>query len=162
MKIAVFPGSFDPLTYGHIDLVKRGLDLFDEVIVAVAKNPQKNYCFTVQERIDFWNHLGIARTRVLACQGLVAEFALANQACCLLKGVRDGRDLDSELAQARVNKKMFGVDTIWLPAAIEHSELSSSLVKELALFAAPVSEYVPEEVAAGLKRKFQLSECKKV
>jgi pantetheine-phosphate adenylyltransferase len=154
---ALCPGSFDPVTNGHLDIIERTARHFDDVIVAVTRNPQKaGSRFTIEERqemlLDVIGHLDNVRIEWLT--GLVVDFAREHGAEVIVKGLRAISDFDYELQMAQMNQKLSGIDTVFMSTSPEYSFLSSSLVCEVAKFGGDVSSMVPPSVAARLKEKF--------
>ncbi|MGI9023147.1 MAG: pantetheine-phosphate adenylyltransferase [Acidimicrobiales bacterium] len=157
MTIALIPGSFDPVTLGHLDIVERTARQFDEVIVAAVAKPAKGPAlFSLEERrtmlAEVTGHL--ANVRVDVFSGLLADFALAQGAGAIVKGLRAISDFDYELQMAQMNYRLSGVETLFMPTAPEHSFLSSSMVREVAGFGGGVSSMVPPEVARRLKERY--------
>jgi pantetheine-phosphate adenylyltransferase len=157
MPKALIPGSFDPVTFGHLDVIERTARLFDHVLVVVVGNPGKAPpLFTLDERqaqlTDVTGHL--ANVEIGAFEGLLVDFALANGVDAIVKGLRAVSDFDFELQMAQVNERMSGIATLFFPTAPEHSFLSSSLVREVARFGGDVSSMVPAPVAQRLKERF--------
>ena len=151
--IAIYPGSFDPITLGHLDIIKRGCRLFERVIVAVLRNPHKTPLFTVQERLDqiqrSTQHL--PNIEVDSFEGLTVNYAQMRQAQVLLRGLRVLSDFEAELQMAHTNKTLSTqIETIFLATSNEYSFLSSSLVKEIAKFGGPVDHLVPKHVALDI------------
>lgn len=152
MKRAVCPGSFDPITYGHLDIIERASVLFDEVIVAVGNNRTKEGYFTVAERMAM-----IAETtskfgnvKVDSWKGLLVDYCKANQVDVIIKGLRAMTDFDYELQMAQVNLQGSGVESMFMATSPTNSFLSSSLIKELAHYNGDVSSMVPPVVNAAL------------
>lgn len=148
-KIAVCPGSFDPVTLGHLDIIERASELFDEVIVVVSINSQKAYSFTAEERIDMIKSISKHLTNVTVdkCDGLLAEYCKEKGAIAIVKGLRAVTDFEYEFQQALANKKLYDkADTIFLTTRAENMYLSSSVVKEIASYGGDISEFVPSEV----------------
>jgi len=157
VTIAVIPGSFDPVTLGHLDIVERTARQFDEVIVAVVANPAKGTAlFSADDRLamlgEVTGHLTNVRVEVFG--GLLADFALAQGAGAIVKGLRAISDFDYELQMAQMNYRLSGVETLFMPTAPEHSFLSSSMVREVAGFGGEVSSMVPPDVARRLKERY--------
>jgi len=157
--VAVFPGSFDPLTAGHVDIVERALRIFERVIVAVLNNPEKTTLFTVDERLDlieqqFRDYKG--RVTAQSFSGLLVEFAKRVQAGVILRGLRAISDYDYEAQMALVNKNLCeDIETLFLTAREQNSYVSSSVVKQVAKLKGDVSSMVTPVVEAALKRKFK-------
>jgi len=154
---ALCPGSFDPVTNGHIDIIERTARHFDEVIVAVTRNPQKaSSRFPIEERqemlLEVIGHLPNVRIEWLT--GLVVDFAREHGAEVIVKGLRAISDFDYELQMAQMNQKLSEIDTFFISTSPEYSFLSSSLVCEVAKFGGDVSSMVPASVADRLKEKF--------
>jgi pantetheine-phosphate adenylyltransferase len=158
MRRAIYPGSFDPVTNGHVDVVERARKLFDEVIVAVASNDEKQPLFTLEERIDFLrDSLGkIDNVRITHFDGLLVDFAQAQQAGAVIRGLRAISDFEFEFQMALMNRKLKGeVETIFLMPKEEYTYLSSRIVKEIARLGGDVSSFVPAAVAKMLAAKLQ-------
>lgn len=157
-KIAVYPGSFDPLTNGHLDVVDRALSIFDEVIVAVAANPDKRKpLFTVEERVKLikGSLAGRDRAKAVSFKGLTVDFARSCKANTIVKGLRAYSDFDAELQQALMNRKLApDVHTVFLMSSFAHIFVSSSILKDIASHGRDVSDLVPPVVAKALKEKF--------
>jgi pantetheine-phosphate adenylyltransferase len=156
MKV-LYPGSFDPLTLGHLDVIERGSHLFDGLVVAVLRNPGKNPCFSVEQRIEQIRGAAghLQRIEVAAFDGLTVEFAERCGAGVILRGLRALSDFEYELQIAHTNKSLAPkLETLFLATATAHSFLSSSVVKEVARFGGPVGHMVPTGVAEDLARLF--------
>ena len=158
-KIAVYPGSFDPFTNGHLDVVDRALGIFDRLIVAVAANPDKRQpLFTVEERVKLISASLKDRDRVEVSQykGLTVEFARARGARTIVKGLRAYSDFDAELQQALMNRKLApDVHTVFLMSSFTHIFVSSSILKDIASYGGNVANMVPPPVARALKEKYR-------
>ena len=157
MAIALIPGSFDPVTNGHLDIMERTARYFDEVIVAVIRNPQKSEAlFTLEEREDMIRDVTthLPNIRVDFFKGLLVDFARKNGVGAIVKGLRAVSDFDYELQMAQMNVALSGIDTLFIPTAPQHSFLSSSLVREVARFGGDVTSMVPPQVAQRLKERF--------
>lgn len=156
MTKVVCPGSFDPVTNGHLDIIERSARLFDEVVVAVLVNQNKRGLFTIEERLDLLaeatKHLPNVSTA--SFDGLLVDFCINNGVDAIVKGLRAVTDFDYELQMAQMNGNLTDVDTIFIPTSPEYSFLASSLVKEVAKHGGDVSGLIPEFVNAELKRKF--------
>ncbi len=157
MSKALIPGSFDPVTFGHLNVIERTARLFDHVLVAAVGNPGKSASlFSLDERqamlAEVTAHL--ANVEIGAFEGLLVDFALAHGVEAIVKGLRAVSDFDFELQMAQVNERMSGIATIFFPTAPEHSLLSSSLVREVARFGGDVSAMVPAPIAQRLKDCF--------
>jgi len=157
MKRAIYPGSFDPVTNGHLDVVERARKLFDEVIVAVADNDEKQPLFSLEERLNLLRAtVGKAdNVRIAHFDGLLVEFAMENQARAVIRGLRAVSDFEFEFQMALMNRKLeSGVETIFLMPKEEYSYLSSRIIKEIARLGGNVSNFVPPVVAKALAGKF--------
>ncbi|MFM7426180.1 MAG: pantetheine-phosphate adenylyltransferase [Elainella sp.] len=151
--IAIYPGSFDPITRGHLDVIERGCRLFEQVIVVVFQNPSKTPLFPVPQRIDqirrSTQHL--SNLEVDSFDGLTVTYARMRQAKVLLRGLRAVSDFEMELQMAHTNKTLANdIETVFLATSTEHSFLSSSVVKEIARFGGPVDHLVPQAVALDI------------
>jgi len=158
-KIAVYPGSFDPFTNGHLDVVERALGIFDHLIVAVAGNPDKRQpLFSVDERVRLIKDAvqGYDRVEVSSYTGLTVEYARSRGATTLVKGLRAYSDFDAELQQALMNRKLApDIHTVFLMSSFAHIFVSSSILKDIASYGGNVSDLVPPSVAKALKEKFR-------
>ncbi|MGE5720081.1 MAG: pantetheine-phosphate adenylyltransferase [Nocardioidaceae bacterium] len=152
MRRAVCPGSFDPVTNGHIDIVSRATALFDEVTVAVMINKSKKSMFTVEERIDMLTKVCVdfPNVKVAAFHGLLVDFCRERGIHAIVKGLRAVSDFDYELQMAQMNSSLAPVETVFVPTSPEYSFLASSLVKEVATFGGDVSTLVPPLVLERL------------
>lgn len=162
--VAVFPGSFDPVTFGHLDVISRGRRLFDEVIVAVGWNPGKDPLFSLEERVEMIRELvekdasrgekGLASVRVEGYSGLTIDFAKRVGANVLLRGIRNLSDLQSEVQQALTNRQVGGLETAFVVAGQDFAYTSSSLIRQITAMGQPeqLKSMVPPSVAARLKR----------
>ena len=155
MKRAVCPGSFDPLTYGHLDIIERAAKQFDEVVVAVLVNRTKASLFTVDERISMIQQTTkhLSNVRVDSWSGLLVDYCRDNGIDCIVKGLRAVSDFDYELQMAQMNSQL-GVDTLFVATKPEYSFLSSSIIKEIAKYHGDVAKLVPPVVDQALKAKF--------
>ncbi len=158
-KVAVYPGSFDPFTNGHLDVVDRALGIFDGVVVAVAANPEKRApLFAPEERVVMIREAlaGRPNVEVDTYRGLTVDYARTKGARTLIKGLRAYSDFDAELQQALMNRKLApDVHTVFLMSSFAHIFVSSSILKDIASHGRDVSEFVPPVVAERLKEKFQ-------
>jgi pantetheine-phosphate adenylyltransferase len=158
---ALCPGSFDPVTLGHLDIIERSARHFDEVIVAVIRNPQKTQSlFSLEERQEMLKEAlaHIPNVRIEFFYGLLVDFAKEHGAEAIVKGLRAVSDFDYELQMAQMNQRLTGIDTFFLSTAPQHSFLSSSLVKEVARFGGDVSAMVPKHVNDRLLELFRARE----
>lgn len=155
MSGAVCPGSFDPVTLGHLDIFERAAAQFDEVIVAILGNPNKSGMFGIDERIEMIREATthLPNLRVEAGEGLVVDFVRARGMTAIVKGLRTGTDFEYELQMAQMNKHIAGVDTFFVATTPEYSFVSSSLAKEVATFGGDVSALLPDAVNRRLQAK---------
>ena len=155
MRRAVCPGSFDPVTNGHLDIVRRASRLFDEVIVAVGTNVSKNRLFTAEERIAMLRRASadLANVSVEGFAGLITTFCAERDVTAIVKGLRAASDFDYELQMAQMNSSLTGIETVFIPTSPERGFVSSSLVKEVAGFGGDVSAFVPDFVHEALKAR---------
>ncbi len=153
---AIYPGSFDPMTRGHLDVIERAAAIFDKVVVAVVVNPQKREpLFTLDEREDMIEAAvaQLANVTVTHFRGLLADFVRTIDATVIVKGLRVVSDFESEMSTALMNRSLSGVDTVFLPSDPRWSFVSSTLVKEVYNLGADVAEYVPPAVLAVMRAK---------
>jgi pantetheine-phosphate adenylyltransferase len=155
VRRAVSPGSFDPVTNGHLDIIDRASRLYDELIVAVLINQSKHGLFTIEERLDMLREVtkGYPNVRVETFHGLLVDFCRAQGAAVVVKGLRAVSDFDYELQMAQMNIGLAGVETLFMPTNPLYSFLSSSLVKDVAKWGGDVSAHVPEVVARRLAER---------
>jgi pantetheine-phosphate adenylyltransferase len=155
MSGAVCPGSFDPVTLGHVDVFERAAAQFDEVVVAVLVNPKKSGMFTADERIELIREstTHLPNVRVESGTGLVVDFVTSRGMSAIVKGLRSGTDFEYELQMAQMNKHVSGVDTFFVATNPRFSFVSSSLAKEVAALGGDVSELLPEPVNVRLRSK---------
>lgn len=156
-SIAVCPGSFDPVTHGHIDIITRAASVFDQVIVAVLHNRNKQPLFSVEERIQLLKQVTshLPEVKIDSFNGLLIEYMKENNAKTIIRGLRAVSDFEYEMQAASINKKLGPeIETFFMMTNNNYSYLSSSIVKEVAKYDADVSGLVPEVVAEALKKKF--------
>jgi len=156
-KIAVYPGTFDPITNGHCDIIKRALRLFDKVIIAIAINAQKSPLFTVEERIELAEKCFARNPRieVETTSGLIVDYALEKKACAIIRGLRAVSDFDYEFQLALMNRKLERkVETVFLMTGFRWIYISSSIIKDAASHGGDVGGTVPAHVLAALKVKY--------
>ena len=156
--IAVYPGTFDPVTNGHVDLVKRGCKIFDKIIIAVAKNPQKSTLFTLDERIKFAEKVFSNRKsiEVLSLDRLLVDFAKHHSATVILRGLRAVSDFEFEIQLASINRSMEpSIESVFMSPAVEFGFLSSSIIKDIARHHGKLDKFVHADVEKGLREKFK-------
>ncbi len=157
-RLAVYPGTFDPVTNGHLDLLERGLRIFDEIIMAVAESPKKQPLFTIKERLKLLREtvVGHKNVRVEAFDSLTVEYAKIKGAVAIIRGLRAVSDFEYELQMALMNRRLnSGVETVFMMPSEEYSFITSTIVKEVASFGGSVKGLVPPNVEAALRRKFK-------
>lgn len=182
MKVCC-PGSFDPITYGHLDVIRRCANIFEQVVVAVGQNTTKNYLFSPKERFDLVcaavaemfgetetgllinpqdssiaenaeaGEFKIKNVTIKLLSGLLVDFCVANECNAIVKGMRFATDFDYELQISHVNQAISGIETILLPAGRQHGTISSTIVREIALNSGDISAFVPESVSKALLAK---------
>ena len=164
MKTAIYPGSFDPVTLGHYDIIERSSQIFDRLIVGVLNNSAKSPLFSVEERVKMLKDVTkeLPNVEIKSFDGLLIDFARENQAQVIVRGLRAVTDFEYELQMAQTNHKMEPeIETIFLTTSLDYSYLSSTTVKEVAAFGGDISQFVPEFVADCMKEKMNLKgECK--
>jgi len=154
-RSAVCPGSFDPITNGHLDIIERASSLYDEVVVAVMINHSKKSLFTVEERIALIQDVckKFPNVRVVSWHGLLVDFCKKNEIPAIVKGLRAVSDFEYELQMSQMNHQLAGVETVFISTSPQYSYLSSSLIKEIATYGGDVSAYVPSSVLTQLIKK---------
>ena len=155
--VAIYPGSFDPVTKGHLDLIARGAQIFDRLIVAVARNSEKDPLFAAKERVEMLEAVTFSwkNVEVDLFDGLLVEYARERGASVILRGIRAVSDYEYELQMAMMNRKIEEqLETVFMIPAVAYSYLSSRLVKELARLGGPIKDFVPPIVEERLKAKF--------
>jgi pantetheine-phosphate adenylyltransferase len=160
MRLAIYPGSFDPITNGHVDVIARAATLFDEVIVAAAQNEAKQSLFTIEERVGMLGEVTgrFENVRVLAFNGLLVEFARKHGAVAVVRGLRAISDFEFEFQMALMNRKLEpSVETVFLTPREEYTYLSSRIVKEIARLGGPVDAFVPGPVVEALRKKLRIA-----
>lgn len=157
MKRAIYPGTFDPVTLGHLDIIERTTRIFDEVIVGILVNNTKEPLFTADERVEMIKEAvkHLPNVRVMAFNGLLVDFAKEQDAQCIVRGLRAVTDFEYELQMTQTNKVIAPeIETIFLTTSLKYSFLSSSAVKELAAFGADFDRFVPPHVAEKVKERY--------
>jgi pantetheine-phosphate adenylyltransferase len=153
---AVFPGSFDPITNGHLDVIERGMKLFDELIVAVGKSPLKNQLFSPEERVEMIAELikGMAGVNVESFDGLTVEYARQKNADVILRGLRSLTDIHYELELAMTNRSVAGIETVFIMTTEQYGFISSTLIRQVASLGGDISNMVPGNVNKRLKERY--------
>jgi len=156
MRRAVCPGSFDPVTNGHLDIIGRASELYDDVVVAVGANETKPPLFTVDERLDMIRQVTteFPNVRADSFRGLIVDYCRAERIPVIVKGLRAVSDFDYEMQMAQMNSELSGVETVFMTTNARYSFLSSSLVKVVASYGGDVSRHVPEHVRDQLRARF--------
>ncbi|MCL5047002.1 MAG: pantetheine-phosphate adenylyltransferase [Actinobacteria bacterium] len=156
MTVAVYPGSFDPVTNGHLDIIERAAQIFDLVLVVVFRNSEKNPLFTDEERLELLTRAvaHIPNVRVDSSDGLTAQYAREHGARVIVKGLRAVSDFENEMQMAQMNKLLSDIETMFMMTSSQYSFLSSSIVKEIASYGASVDGLVPKVVEERLRVKF--------
>jgi pantetheine-phosphate adenylyltransferase len=156
---AIFPGSFDPITNGHLDVIRRGMKLFDELIVAVGRSPIKNQLFTPEERVEMIAELLASEkmdgVSVESFDGLTVEYAAQKQADVILRGLRSLTDVQYEFQLAMTNRAVAGIETIFIMTSEQYGFTSSTLIREIASLGGDLSNLIPENVQERLKKRLR-------
>jgi pantetheine-phosphate adenylyltransferase len=158
---AVYPGSFDPLTNGHMDVLKQALQLFDQVVIAVLDNPGKTPLFCVRDRVKMIQEItaNMRGVTVDSFSGLLADYVKLKQACAVIRGLRDTSDFENELRMAHMNRELNkDVVTVLLPTNHEYSFVSSTLVKDVAMHGGDVRPFVPDIVAREMSARYSVNQ----
>lgn len=165
MLRAIYPGSFDPVTYGHCDIIQRSCKIVDELIVGVLNNKAKSPLFSVEERVKMLKEVtkDLDNIRIVPFDGLLVEFASRMNAGLVIRGLRAITDFEYELQMSQTNQKLDpNIETMFLTTSIEYSYLSSTTVREIAAFGGDLTQFVPEAVALELEKKMNTKgECNK-
>ncbi len=157
MRRAVYPGTFDPVTYGHLDVIKRGSKIFDELVVAVGHNPLKDPLFTINERMDMIskNTKNISNIKVDSFEGMLTDYMKEMQTNVILRGIRTVSDFENEFQRALTNRVLkTDIETVFVMTSQEYSFLNSSLIKEAVSLGGDISKFVPSDVEKLLQQKF--------
>ena len=160
MKIAIYPGSFDPVTSGHLNIIRRAANIFDKLIVCVMVNAGKKPMFTQEERVDLIRRLtkDLPNVEVDCSADLLAEYARRKGGCVIVKGLRAGSDFENEFQMALINHKINpGLDTMFLTAESQYMYLSSSTVKELGSYGVDLSDFLPEEIIPDFQKRIKIN-----
>ena len=163
MKIAIYPGSFDPVTIGHLNIIRRAANIFDKLIVCVMVNSGKNPLFTQEERVELIRRVtaDLPNVEVDSSSELLAEYARRRGSCVIVKGLRAGSDFENEFQMALINKKINPeLDTMFLTAESQYMYLSSSMVKELGRYGEDLSDFLPKEIISDFQKKFGINGAK--
>ena len=158
MKIAIYPGSFDPVTSGHLNIIQRAAKIFDRLIVCVMVNSGKNPMFTLDERVDLIRRVttDLPNVEVEGSDELLASFAMKKGSCVIVKGLRAGSDFENEFQMAMINHKINpDLDTMFLTAEHQYMYMSSSTVKELGRYGASLSEFLPEAIIPDFQERIK-------
>ena len=158
MKVAIYPGSFDPITSGHLNIIQRAANIFDKLIVCVMVNAGKNPMFTLEERVDLIRRVtrDIPNLEIHCSNKLLAEFAREQGSCVIVKGLRAVSDFENEFQMALINRKInCDLDTMFLTADKEYMYMSSSVVKELGSYGANLSDFLPKEIIPDFQEKLE-------
>lgn len=161
MKTAIYPGSFDPVTLGHLNVIKRAAQAFDKLIVCVMVNSSKHGLFTPEERVDLIKRVtkNLRNVEVDCSSELLADYARRKGSRVVVKGLRAVSDFEKEVQMAIINRKLYhNLDTFFIPSSEKYTYLSSTVVKEMARYGADLSDFVPREIIADVEAKFKKSE----
>jgi pantetheine-phosphate adenylyltransferase len=154
---AIFPGSFDPITFGHLDVIHRGIKLFDELIVAIGRSPIKNSLFTPEERVEMITELvsDMPSVKVESFDGLTVEYAAKQKADVILRGLRSLTDVQYEFKLAMTNRSVAGIETVFVMTSSEYGFTSSTLTREIASMGGDVSKLVPKSICERVKQRLK-------
>ena len=163
MKKAIYPGSFDPVTNGHLEIIKRGAMLFDQLIVLISVNPNKQSSFSVDERADFLRKVcyDIPNVKVDSCSGLIVDYFREYECDIIVKGLRAMSDFETEFQMAHVNKHLCPrAETVFLCADSQSTYLSSSMVRQIAMFGGDISPFVPDAIKNDIIKRLDITSGK--
>lgn len=158
MKRAIYPGSFDPITFGHLDIIKRASKLCDELIIGVLNNKQKNPLFSIDERVNMIKELteNLGNVKVECFEGLLVDFAKKKDAQVIIRGLRAVTDFENEIQLAQSNKVQYPeLETLFMTTSLKYSYLSSTVAKEFASYGGDISLFVPKEIIPLIEAKFK-------
>ncbi len=160
MNKAVYPGSFDPITYGHIDVIKRSSKIFDEVIVVVLSNCEKKSVFSIDEKIEMikLSLQDVENVKVISYEGLTTDIVKAENASTIIRGIRNTTDFEYEYMLSQIYKTQANVETIFIPTSKEYIYLSSTVVRDYAAYHGDLSKFVPEEIIPIIEGKYNNKE----
>ena len=165
MKIAICPGSFDPVTYGHLDIIRRAASVFDELTVSVLNNKVKTPLFSVEERVKILKEAtkDLPNVKVESFSGLLVDYAASKDVTVVVRGLRAITDFEYELQNAQTNRKLSGdkLDTMFLTTSLEYAYLSSTIMKEVANFGGDLSKFAPREITDAVEEKLKKRETEK-
>lgn len=159
MKTAIYPGSFDPVTLGHVDIIERAAGLFDTLYVGILVNRKKTPLFSLEQKVDILKDAvkHISNVEIITFEGLLADYCRTHEVGAVIRGVRSGADFEYELPMAQINQKLNPMtQTVFLAASPEYSYVSSSAVKELASFGGDYKDMLPEAAYLAMQRKFEV------
>ena len=160
MRTAIYPGSFDPVTYGHIDIIKRSAKMVDKLIIGVLSNSSKTPLFSVEERVNMLKEVtkDIPNVEVLSFSGLLVDFARQHKVQTIIRGLRAVTDFEYELAMSQTNRVAApDIDTIFLNTSLKYAYLSSSIVKEMAMYGGDISKFVPACIIETVRERYSIS-----
>lgn len=161
MKRAIYPGSFDPITFGHLDIIKRASKLCDELIIGVLNNKQKNPLFSIDERVNMIKELteNLGNVKVECFEGLLVDFAKKKDAQVIIRGLRAVTDFENEIQLAQSNRVQYpGLETLFMTTSLKYSYLSSTVAKEFASYGGDISLFVPQEIIPLIEAKYKNKE----
>lgn len=151
-RIGIFPGTFDPPTLGHLDIIRKAQQICDHLIVAIAVKPDKKSVFSVEEKIEMLKRIA-PKVEVSSFHGLIVDFAREKKGSFLIRGLRAFADFEYEFQMAEANRHLSGIETLFLMADARHTQISSSLIREIAHFKGPLKGFVPAEIESLIRKK---------